>query len=95
METLWNLLFGCWHRRTSLPFTARENTFAGVKAGSTGRYSARNSASTGTYIVCLDCGKHIPYSWEEMRVLKRTERAKHGTPSPQGAGAATGLTVPR
>ncbi|HWR16758.1 MAG TPA: hypothetical protein VN577_18170 [Terriglobales bacterium] len=25
--------------------------------------------ATGTYIVCLDCGKEFAYDWKEMRVV--------------------------
>lgn len=25
------------------------------------------------YTVCLDCGRELPYSWAEMRTLKRAE----------------------
>jgi hypothetical protein len=35
---------------------------------------------TGTYVVCLDCGKEFAYDWEEMRVVKPREldrRAAH------------------
>ncbi len=31
------------------------------------RASHRKPAST--YVVCLDCGKELAYSWEEMRIL--------------------------
>jgi hypothetical protein len=24
---------------------------------------------TGTYVVCLDCGKEFAYDWQEMRVV--------------------------
>ncbi len=24
---------------------------------------------TGTYVVCLDCGKEFPYDWSKMKVL--------------------------
>ena len=53
-----NALFGCWHSHYSFPITVRP----GVR---------RNKAATvtGTYVVCLDCGKEFPYSWEEMRVV--------------------------
>ena len=29
----------------------------------------RNMAGslTGTYVVCLDCGKELPYDWTEMK----------------------------
>lgn len=29
--------------------------------------SAHKHHGTRTYIVCLDCGKEIPYDWENMR----------------------------
>jgi len=25
-----------------------------------------------TYVVCLECGKEMPYDWQRMRVLKGT-----------------------
>ncbi len=43
----------------------------------------------GTYVACLDCGKELPYSWEQMRVVKvdkrkpvREQRAKQATEQP-------------
>ncbi len=24
---------------------------------------------TGTYVVCLDCGKELPYDWNSMKVV--------------------------
>jgi hypothetical protein len=55
---LFDGLFGCWHSHYSFPITVR-------------RGSQRNAASllTGTYVVCLDCGKEFPYDWQEMKVL--------------------------
>ncbi len=31
----------------------------------------RNTAASlaGTYVVCLDCSKKLPYDWEEMKVI--------------------------
>lgn len=63
-----DVLFGCWHKRYSFPITAkpsqRRNEAAGI---------------TGTYVVCLDCGKEFPYDWREMKVVamprKRAEAA--------------------
>jgi len=26
-------------------------------------------ALTGTYVVCLECGREFPYDWEEMKVI--------------------------
>jgi hypothetical protein len=50
-------LFGCWHGRYSFPIT--------VKRG------RRNAAAlvTGTYVVCLDCGKELPYDWQQMKIV--------------------------
>lgn len=58
---LFDGLFGCWHSHCSFPVTVR-------------RGSQRNAASllTGTYVVCLDCGKEFPYDWHEMKVLDQS-----------------------
>lgn len=55
---LFDSLFGCWHSHYSFPITVRHG-------------AQRNAASllTGTYVVCLDCGKEFPYDWREMKVL--------------------------
>lgn len=58
-----DLLFGCWHRRLSFPRTVR-----------TGRARPVAARQTGTYVVCLNCGKEFPYDWEEMRVLDFDEQ---------------------
>lgn len=59
---LMDAMFGCWHSHYSFPITLR----AGAR---------RNRAAyrTGTYVVCLDCGKELPYDWKEMRVLGERE----------------------
>ena len=56
-------LFGCWHSHYSFPITVRPG-------------SRRNKAAalTGTYVVCLDCGKEFAYDWEEMRVVDPTRK---------------------
>ncbi len=51
-----DLLFGCWHKNYSFPITTR-----GQRRGA--------AAATGTYVVCLDCGKEFPYDWREMKVV--------------------------
>ena len=33
---------------------------------------------TGTYVVCLKCGKQFPYDWDNMRLL-RTDEAEAET----------------
>ena len=50
--------FGCWHSRYSFPITVRPGT-------------RRSSAAslTGTYVVCLDCGKELAYDWKQMRII--------------------------
>ncbi len=56
-------LFGCRHSRFSFPVTIRS--------------SARRpqaAALTGTYVVCLDCGKEFAYDWQEMKVINSPER---------------------
>jgi hypothetical protein len=50
--------FGCRHKRTSFPITLPKNAQTAAQVPT-------------TYIVCLDCGREIPYDWTEMRVLKR------------------------
>jgi hypothetical protein len=62
--------FGCWHNRYSFPITIRSGA----------RKSFRPSAAaalTGTYVVCLDCGKELPYDWQEMKVIGSPSKARH------------------
>ncbi len=58
LSRVYDAMFGCWHSRYSFPIT--------VRAGS--RRAAPGSR-TGTYVVCLDCGKELPYDWNEMRIV--------------------------
>lgn len=57
LTSLMDILFGCWHRRYSFPITVRP----------AGR--SRAATLTGTYVVCLDCGKEFPYDWGKMKVV--------------------------
>lgn len=50
-------LFGCWHTHYSFPITVKK-----------GRRSPAAFA-TGTYVVCLDCGKELAYDWKEMKIV--------------------------
>lgn len=59
MARLLDAFFGCWHSRYSFPMTIRNKSLRGNSAASL----------TGTYVVCLDCGKELPYDWAEMRVV--------------------------
>lgn len=54
-------VFGCWHAHLSFPITVRSRP----------RRSAAASL-TGTYVVCLDCGKEFAYDWQEMKVVSET-----------------------
>jgi hypothetical protein len=65
---LFDALFGCWHNNLSFPMT--------VRSGS--RRSAAASL-TGTYVVCLDCGKEFAYNWREMRIVDKDSEA-HALP---------------
>ena len=58
MARMLDALFGCWHSRYSFPITVRAS-------------SRRSKAAsvTGTYVVCLDCGKELPYDWREMKIV--------------------------
>jgi hypothetical protein len=54
---LMDVLFGCWHTRYSFPIAAPEGRR--VKA----------ARATGTYVVCLDCGREFAYDWTQMKVV--------------------------
>ncbi len=60
-----DLLFGCWHRNYSFPFSARGQRRSGA------------AAATGTYVVCLDCGKEFPYDWQQMKVVSSSGEDEH------------------
>ena len=53
---------GCWHSHYSFPITVRP----GLRRGA--------SNVTGTYVVCLDCGKELPYDWKEMKVISSVKQ---------------------
>jgi hypothetical protein len=58
LSKLIDAIFGCWHGHYSFPITVR-------------KVARRNAAAslTGTYVVCLDCGKEFPYDWHEMKMI--------------------------
>ncbi len=57
-----DMLFGCWHKRLSFPMSGK-------------RVQRRPFASrqTGTYVVCLDCGREFAYDWQQMRIVAPQE----------------------
>lgn len=61
---LFEALFGCWHHRYSFPIT--------IKKGP----RSRAAFLTGTYVVCLDCGKEMPYDWNRMRIVSGTAQVR-------------------
>lgn len=58
LSKMFDAMFGCWHTHYSFPITVR----AGSRRGSV-------ASRTGTYVVCLDCGKEFSYDWHEMKVV--------------------------
>ena len=55
---LFDMVFGCSHKRCSFPITVR------------GKQRRSPAASvTGTYVVCLDCGQEFAYDWNEMKMI--------------------------
>src|SRR5260370_247372 len=58
IDSLFNTLLLCSHRRISFPLTIR------------GKPHALSSAPYGnqTFVICLDGGKEFSYNWKEMRI---------------------------
>ena len=54
MGRLFDLLFGCAHRRLSRPVTPTK----------------QSGGARETYVVCLDCGQRLAYDLTAMRVGK-------------------------
>ena len=52
-----DVLFGCTHSRYSFPITLRKGS------------RSRAAFPTGTYVVCLDCGREMPYDWKQMKIV--------------------------
>src|SRR5437867_8365687 len=82
-----NLLFGCRHKRITRPMTP---------------VSRKGVPETGTYVVCLDCGKQFAYDLNVMRVGKPLEAAPasgvaSGPPKPPNkfryAAAAAAMSI--
>ena len=63
LAKMMDAVFGCRHSRYSFPMT--------IRAGSRRTPTATR---TGTYVVCLDCGREFNYDWQEMHVAKSQPR---------------------
>lgn len=61
-----DVLLGCRHRHLSFPFTLRP-----------GERRSGAAKLTGTYVVCLKCGKQFAYDWENMCVISSDESEAH------------------
>ena len=60
IDSLFNMLFRCSHRRTTFPVTQARKTGADASE---------------IYVVCLDCGKQFVYDWDHMRIEKPVDIA--------------------
>jgi hypothetical protein len=58
IDSLFNILFGCSHKRTTFPLTPA---------------SISGSGPAQTYVVCLDCGKQFTYDWKSMQRGERVD----------------------
>jgi hypothetical protein len=59
LMSVFDIFFGCWHRRYSFPITMK------------GKLRRSPAAQvTGTHVVCLDCGREFPYDWNKMKRVK-------------------------
>ena len=67
MTQILDYLFGCWHKRCSFPITTKP-----------GQPRTEAASVTGTYVVCLDCGKEFPYDWREMKVVSMKRKSAAG-----------------
>jgi hypothetical protein len=59
---LFEFLFGCWHRHMCFPRTPKP-----------GQRRIPAAFWSGTYVVCLDCGKEFAYDWDQLRILPERE----------------------
>ena len=60
ISKLLDVLFGCRHTSYSFPISARAM-----------KQHSSAASLTGTYVVCLECGKEFPYDWKQMKILSR------------------------
>ncbi len=57
-EMAWTMVFRCRHKKCTPLITCRQ-----------GQPRSKVAAITGTYFVCLSCGKEFAYDWENMRTI--------------------------
>ena len=61
-----DMLFGCWHTNYSFPITAKKG------------HQKEVARLTGTYVVCLECGKEFAYDWKTMKVVSAKPKSDTG-----------------
>lgn len=66
-NSLLQALFGCAHRKTTFPQTPTRRY--GIAEQST-------ELKAQTYVACLDCGKEMPYDWDNMRKIHKSRLAR-------------------
>jgi hypothetical protein len=76
--TIFDVLFGCRHQRVSFPQTRRQT-----------QRRSEAARQTGTYIVCLDCGKEFAYDWNTMSVVSKNRRDRHDHPQVEAEAKAS------
>jgi hypothetical protein len=74
---IFDVLFGCTHKRTSFPFTAKPS-----------RTRSEAASVTGTYVVCLDCGREFAYDWANMKLVSAPGETLPEAAEPVNAKAA-------
>ena len=57
------ILIGCSHKHYSFPMTAKP-----------GQRRSEAASVTGTYVVCLDCGKEFAYDWQTMKLVSARQK---------------------
>jgi len=75
LQSIMDAVFGCSHSKTTFPMTPLRKS-GGFPMAAVPRH--------GTYVACLECGKELPYDWDEMRVGKPVSgprRAAEAQPS--------------
>jgi hypothetical protein len=77
LAKLSEIFFGCSHRNYSFPISKRP-----------GQRRSGAAMATGTYVVCLKCGKEFAYDWKRMRVISPSEKPAAAMPETIGQSAA-------
>ena len=62
-------LFSCSHKKTSLPITRP-------------RKDREKNRVANIYVVCLKCGKELPYSFQDYKVIEDRRKPRGPSDSP-------------